>query len=84
MPEPRGSQETAVDSRDQWTVNHFSQSNPRGPGEGDVAKLLRSVANSLDELGEIVVQDIVFHSEPTADEDELTMTVYYYRRGRDE
>jgi hypothetical protein len=72
------------DSRDEWTINHFSQSNPAGSGQGSVAALLRRVAGSLEDLGDVVVQDLVFHSEPTEDEDDLTMTVYYYRPDQEE
>jgi len=60
-----------------WTINHFSQSNPAGSGQGYVAGLLRRVADSLDELGDVTVQDITFSSEVTGGEDDLTMTVYY-------
>jgi hypothetical protein len=67
------------DPRDQWTTFHFSQSNPGGQGQGDVAALLRRVADSIDELGERMVEDITFSTEPTADERDLTMTVYYHR-----
>jgi hypothetical protein len=69
-----------VDERhDDWTVFHFGQSNPAGPGQGSVPALLRRVADSIDELGDVVIQDITFHSEVTGDEDDLTMTVYYAR-----
>ena len=61
----------------QWTIRHFSQSNPTGDGRGDVARLLRRVAGTLDELGDVDVQDVVFHTEVTESEDDLTMTVYY-------
>lgn len=61
---------------------HFSQSNPEGPGQGDVAALLRRVADSLDDLGDVDVQDIAFHTAVTAGEDDLTMTVYYNREPR--
>jgi hypothetical protein len=64
--------------RDDWTILNFSQSNPSGPGRRSVPALLRRVAQSIDELGDIVVQDITFHSEGTADEDDVMMTVYYY------
>ena len=67
---------------DKWTIFHFSQSNPKGPGQGDVAALLRLVAESVDELGDVQVQDVTFHTEPTDDEDDLTMTVYYHRNPR--
>ncbi|MEU4251507.1 hypothetical protein AB0F15_29245 [Amycolatopsis sp. NPDC026612] len=64
------------------TVEYFSQSNPAGPGQGDVAALLRRVAGTLDELGDVQVQDITFAGEVTAGEDDLTMTVYYHREPR--
>lgn len=41
--------------------------------------LLRRLADSIDDLGDVVVHDITFHSDVTADEDDLTMTVYYER-----
>ena len=65
-----------------WTALHFSQSNPDGAGQGDVAALLRRVADSLDELGDIDVQDIVFHTAVTDAEDDLTMAVYYHQQPR--
>jgi hypothetical protein len=68
-----------TDPPDRWTVFHFSQSNPDGPGQGDVAALLRRVADSVDELGDVQIQDITFGSQVTAGEDDLTMTVYYNR-----
>jgi hypothetical protein len=61
---------------------NFSQSDPSGDGQGDVPALLRRVAGSIEDLGEVNVQDIVFHSEVTAGEDDLTMTVYYHRQPR--
>jgi hypothetical protein len=67
---------------DKWSIFHFSQSNPKGPGQGGVAVLLRRVAESLDELGDIQVQDVTFRSELTDGEDDLTMTVYYHREPR--
>ena len=56
---------------------HFSQSNPTGENQGDVAALLRRVADSIDELGDIDVQDITFHCDVTDGEDDLTVTVYF-------
>jgi hypothetical protein len=64
---------------DNWTIAQFAQSNPVGPGQGDVAALLRRVAETLDRLGEIIVLDITFHREPMPDEDRLLMAVYYDR-----
>lgn len=67
---------------DEWTVLHFSLSNPAGEGQGDVAALLRRVAESLDELGDVDVQDITFQTAVTDGEDDLTVTVYYHRQPR--
>jgi hypothetical protein len=67
---------------DQWTIFHFSRSNPAGPDQGDVPALLRRVADSIEELGDLDVQDITFNSEVTSSEDDLTMTVYYNRQPR--
>jgi hypothetical protein len=47
-----------------------------------VAALLRRVAGSIDELGEIQVQDLVFHSQVTGEEDDLSIVVYYHREPR--
>jgi hypothetical protein len=65
-----------------WSVLHFSQSNPDGEGQGNVGALLRRVADSIDELGDVDVQDIVLHSEVTNTEADLTMTVYYHDQPR--
>jgi hypothetical protein len=67
---------------DNRPVEHFSRSNPAGPGQGDVAALLRRVADTLDELGDVQVQDVVFGSEVTGGEDDLHMTVYFHREPR--
>jgi hypothetical protein len=64
---------------DEWTVFHFSQSNPSGRGQEDVPALLRRVADSVEALGDVTVQDITFSTKVTADERDLTMTVYYHR-----
>lgn len=66
----------AEDSR--YTTFHFSQSNPRGEGQENVAALLRRVASTIEELGDIAVNDLVMHSEITPDgEDWPSITVYY-------
>jgi hypothetical protein len=61
---------------------HFAQSNRNGIGQGYVPALLRRVADSIEELGDVQVQDITFHIEVTADEDDLMMTVYYLDKPR--
>lgn len=68
------------DDRDRWSVFHFSQSNPAGPGQGNVPALLRRVADSVERLGAVDILDITFRAAPTESEDDLTMTVYYSRR----
>jgi hypothetical protein len=60
-----------------WTILHFSQSNPEGAGQGDVAALLRRVADTVDTLGDVQVEDLTFTSAVTDGEDDLTVTVYY-------
>lgn len=62
-----------------WTVEHFSQANPKGEGQGDVPALLRRVANTIEEFGAIEVQDIVFQTEVTEDGAWHSMTVYFHR-----
>jgi hypothetical protein len=65
-----------------WTISYFSQSNPAGPGQGDVAALLRRVADTIGELGDVTVQDMTFTVEPTESEDAVTLTVYYHSSPR--
>lgn len=63
-----------------WTVEHFSQANPVGQGQDSVPALLRRVADTVEELGSVAVQDIVFHGELDDDgRDWPSMTVYYHR-----
>jgi hypothetical protein len=67
---------------DDWTISHFALSNPSGEGQGDVAALLRRVADHIESLGDVQVQDITFTSTPTGTEDDLTVTVYFEREPR--
>jgi hypothetical protein len=67
-------------AKDAPTARHFSQNNPAGPNQGDVPALLRRIAATIEEFGEIEVQDIVFHSEITADGDWPSMTVYFHEK----
>jgi hypothetical protein len=68
--------------RTDWTINHFSQSNPDGEGQGDVAALLRRVAQTIDDLGDVSIEDVTFTSSVTGGEDDLAMTVYYHPEPR--
>ena len=62
-----------------WTVEHFSQSNPKGDGQADVPALLRRVAGTIEALGDVDVQDLVMHTEVTAEGDWHSLTVYFHR-----
>lgn len=68
-----------MSERTSWTVEHFSQANPAGDGQGDLPILLRRVADSIEALGAIEVQDLVMHSEITKDGDWPSITVYFHR-----
>lgn len=72
----------ASPKRKRWTINLFSQSQPLGSKKQEsVSALLRRVAKSIDELGDVAVQDVVLHIEmDKAGRDWPSMTVYYYRR----
>ncbi|MBQ1025647.1 hypothetical protein [Micromonospora sp. C95] len=62
-----------------WTIRHFSQANPEGPGQGSVPALLRRIADSIEQWpAGIEVQDVVLHSEVTADGDWWSATVYFH------
>ncbi|MGW7368386.1 hypothetical protein ACWGI8_34445 [Streptomyces sp. NPDC054841] len=63
------------------TVHHFSQANPSGPGCDSAPALLRRVADSIESLGPMEIQDIVIHSEITEHGAWLSATVYYHRDG---
>ena len=67
---------------EEWTINHFSQSNPAGEDQGDVPALLRRVADRIEALGDVDVQDITFSAGVTEAEDDLTVTVYFHRQPR--
>lgn len=64
--------------RTTWTASHFSQANPRGRGQDHVARLLRRVARTIDELGDVRVVDLVMHNEVTEDGNWPSITVYYH------
>lgn len=73
---------TDSDPRDKWSTYRFALSNRSGPEQGDVPSLLRSLADHLEQLGDVQVADITFESKPTHGEDELSFTVYYHRQPR--
>jgi hypothetical protein len=60
-----------------WTIQHFSQANPKGPGQDDVPALLRRVANTIEGMGAVRVQDLTFGTEITEDGPWHHLTVYF-------
>lgn len=60
-----------------WTIRRFSQANPKGPGQDDVPALLRRVANTIEGLGPIEVQDLIMGTEITEDGFWYHLTVYF-------
>jgi hypothetical protein len=67
-----------------WVIHHFSHSNQKGAGQGDVPALLRRVAEAVEELGLIKVQDVTFDTEVTEDGPWHSMTVYFHKTGEEE
>lgn len=64
-----------------YTAFHFSQCNPQGEGQDDVAALLRRVADTIDELGDVDISNLILHPALTSDgEDWPSITVYYHDR----
>lgn len=64
-----------------WQVCHFGQANPVGPDRGNLPALLRRVADSLEELGDIDVSDICLHNDFDPDgERHPSLVVYYWPR----
>lgn len=62
-----------------WTIRHFSLANPAGDRQYDVPALLRRVADTLEELGPVEVQDVVFRMEiDGGGEERPSMTVYFH------
>lgn len=59
-------------------IHHFSQTNPAGPDQGDVAALLRRVADTIDELGTVTIQDVTFSNEVTEAGLWPDLTVYFH------
>jgi hypothetical protein len=60
-----------------WTIRHFTLANPIGTDRGDVPALLRRVADHLETLGEIEVQDLIMGTEVTDDGLVHGITVYF-------
>ncbi|NED52135.1 hypothetical protein G3I24_14695 [Micromonospora aurantiaca] len=65
-----------------WTIRHFSQANPVGPGQDSVPALLHRIADSIEQRPGIEVQDVVVQNEITADGDWWSATVYFHEPSR--
>ena len=61
-----------------WTIRHFSQALPQGTDRGDVVALLRRVADTIERLGPVEVQDITFGTEVTENGPSHHLTVYFH------
>ncbi|MFD7411918.1 hypothetical protein [Kitasatospora purpeofusca] len=63
---------------DSWTIRHFSQANPAGPGCDSMPALLRRLADSIEALGPAEVQDVVIAYEMTEHGPWRSGTVYFH------
>jgi len=72
---------TETPSNGPWSIEHFSQGNPAGPGQDDVPSLLRRVADTLEAYGAVRVQDLVLHDRHEITDHGLwpSITVYFRR-----
>jgi hypothetical protein len=64
---------------DHWLMRHFSLANPKGRRQGDLPRLLRSVAQELESIGDAEVHDLVLHTDTTSRGLWYSVTVYYAR-----
>jgi hypothetical protein len=62
-----------------WLVHHFALANPKGRRQGDLPRLLRSVAEEVEAIGDAEVYDLVLHAETTSRGPWYSVTVYYAR-----
>src|SRR5262245_49330439 len=60
-------------------AEHFPQANPAGPGQGDIPALLRRVAETVEAIGPVEVQDLILHAEVTENGPWYSLTVYFQR-----
>lgn len=77
---------SGVTSNERHTMFQFQQFNPQGPGQGNVPALLRRVADSIDELGDVEVYGLVMNPPLLLpdDEDWPSLAVYYDDKAADE
>lgn len=73
MGERRAVSPEAIERARRWTCQQFAVSDP----DADVPRLLRNVADAIEELGEIDILDVTFCLEVEAPETEAKMAVYF-------
>jgi hypothetical protein len=66
-----------ADAPEHWTVRHFSLANPKGRRQSDLPRLLRSVADELEAVGNPEVYDLVLHTDTTSRRPWYSVTVYF-------
>lgn len=73
-------------SNERYTMFRFELSNPLGPGQGNVPALLRRVADTIEQLGDIEVYDLILHPRITRPdgEDWPSIVVYYDHKTTDQ
>lgn len=72
-------------SNERYTIFHFQQSNPLGPGKGNVPALLRRVADSIERMGDVEVYGLTLNP-PTLrpdNDDWPSLAVYYDDKSAD-
>ena len=64
---------------DQWSSQHFSLANPIDQGPTDLPRLLRRVADAIDEraIKPMEILDLTVSQEMTADGPRWSVTVYW-------
>lgn len=73
-------QATDPTASEPWQCRHIRLSNPAGPGQADVPRLLRSVADLLERIGDdIEVLDLGFREDDHRDGVWTAMNIYYRR-----
>ncbi|MGH2627455.1 MAG: hypothetical protein ACRDHY_12480 [Anaerolineales bacterium] len=70
---PRPVSPAAIERARGWTCQQFAVSD----SEADVPRLLRKVADTIEELGEIDILDVTFCLEVEGPETEAKMAVYF-------
>lgn len=66
-------------SKSYWDIHHFSIARPKGSGdENNVPALLRHVADSIEKLGDVEVQDVILSNEIASEGPWWSATVYFH------